>query len=304
MFDRIRNRTRSYLFDFGTKGILRTPPLETSGHSDLTIVTMLRHEDVTMYLIAIKSLYSRIQHGAVIVVDDGTLTGFDQERIAAHLRGVSIISISTIDSGECPRGNLWERLLFILDLSRSGYVIQMDADTLAVGALNEVLECCHANTPFALGTGAGRSIVGLPVAAAFLHDNRSDHINVVGERQFAHYPDGDKFRYVRGSAGFAGFSRGGFSRARLEEFSGRMADLLGTRWTEWGTEQIASNFAVANSRGAVVLPYPKYACFHPGLDTVHSAFIHFIGTHRFDGGVYQKLSLAIIDSLLAQPSKG
>ena len=87
MFDHKRNRTRSYLFDYGTKGIFRTPPLETSGHSDLTIVTMLRHEDVTMYLIAIKSLYSRIQHGAVIVVDDGTLTEFDQERVAVHTAG-------------------------------------------------------------------------------------------------------------------------------------------------------------------------------------------------------------------------
>jgi hypothetical protein len=65
-----------------------------------------------------------------------------------------------------------------------------------------------------------------------------------------------------------------------------MAQEFGSRWNEWGTEQISVNYLLANLEGLQVLKAPKYT--HrwreaPGAD---SAFIHFIGSHRFDGQFY------------------
>ena len=48
---------------------------------------------------------------------------------------------------------------------------------------------------------------------------------------------------------------------------------LGSRWTEWGTEQVTSNYVVANSPEAMVLPYPKYACFDLNMDPAESVFL-------------------------------
>lgn len=296
MFYRIRNRAREHLFDYRTRGVLATRPMEIDSNSELTIVTMLCHQDIRKYLIAIKSLYSKIGHGEITVIDDGTLTTADKGTISSQVKGSRIIHISSINTGPCPRGGCWERLCFIIRVSQTRYVIQMDADTLAIGNLEEVLTCVRSNESFALGTDAGRSFVTLREAAVFLRDHPGVQVSIVAEKLFASYPNCDSFRYVRGSAGFAGFAKGGFSRERLEEFSGRMSGMLGARWKEWGTEQIASNFAVANSPDAVVLPYPKYSCFHPDVDPAQCVFLHFIGTHRFRHTAYDRLALSVINS--------
>ncbi len=296
MFYRIRNRAREHLFDYRTRGVLASRPIEIDSNSELTIVTMLCHQDVGKYLIAIKSLYAHIGQGEIIIIDDSTLTGGDRDLISGHIIGSQIVAISTIDTGLCPVGNTWERLLLILEKAKSRYVIQMDADTLTIGNVDEVLSCYSRNWSFTLGTASGRSFSSLRDAASFAHDNPNPHISIVAERQFVNYPDCDGVQYVRGSSGFAGFAKGCFSRDRLEEFSSHMAGLVGGCWTEWGSEQIASNFVVANSPSAIVLPYPKYTCFHPGVDPAQCVFLHFIGTHRFKRGTYDRLALQTIDA--------
>ena len=72
---------------------------------------------------------------------------------------------------------------------------------------------------------------------------------------------------------------------------------LGARWDEWGTEQVASNFAIANTPGAVVLPWPEHACHDPAIDAGRAEFLHFVGTHRFEGGTYAALSRAAIAAM-------
>ena len=74
-----------------------------------------------------------------------------------------------------------------------------------------------------------------------------------------------------------------------------MASLLGVRWAEWGSEQVMSNIAVANSPRVTVLPHPRYCdCQHITIDT---AFIHFIGDCRFQGDTYRKTGAAAIGHL-------
>ena len=127
------------------------------------------------------------------------------------------------------------------------------------------------------------------------HD--SDHICITAEGWFDKYPDAERLKYVRASSGLAGFSKGGFDRSRLEEFHENMSLLLPNRWNEWGSEMVGSNFAIANSPNAVVLPYPKYANFWPGLKRGNSAFLHFFGTHRYLDSYYASLAQKVIAEL-------
>jgi len=117
------------------------------------------------------------------------------------------------------------------------------------------------------------------------------------ESRFDEYPNAANLRYVRGSAGFAGFARGGFELARLEEFHEIIKRWFPDRYKEWGTEQMASNFAVSNSPGGMVLPFPKYANFVPEDDTSTSNFLHFIGTYRFDQDVFANAGNRVIAAL-------
>jgi hypothetical protein len=62
------------------------------------------------------------------------------------------------------------------------------------------------------------------------------------------------------------------------------------RWREWGSEQCASNYAVANTPGAITLPFPEYTSFHPGCDRERAKMYHFIGSFRFDDNVFAQLA--------------
>src|SRR5262249_10903957 len=104
-------------------------------------------------------------------------------------------------------------------------------------------------------------------------------------------------KYVSGSSGFSGFSKGGFTKRGLEEFHDNMAALVGRRWNEWGTEQCASNFAIANSSNAVVLQRPKYGNFNPKIETGEAEFLHYYGTHRYEKDHFARCGLELIRDL-------
>ena len=74
-----------------------------------------------------------------------------------------------------------------------------------------------------------------------------------------------------------------------------MGEMDNTLFT-W-TKQVASNFAIANSPGAVVLPWPEHACHDPAIDAGRAEFLHFVGTHRFERGTYAALSRAAIAAM-------
>jgi hypothetical protein len=296
MFYRLRDTWARARFGYACRSILDTPPIRTLS-APLTIVSQVSHADQMLYLLAIKSLYRRIGAGEVVVLDDGSLTDRDHALLHAHIRGLSIVPIASIDTGPCPRGGTWERLLYILDRSAERYLIQMDSDTLSLGRLTAVLDNIHQNRAFTLGTAESRRITTLAEAAERAEGFSGSQINVAAEQAFRDLPDAATQRYIRGSSGFAGFARGGFTRRAVEGFSQAMAGLVGARWTEWGTEQVTSNYVVANSPDARILPYPAYACRWPDLAAERCEFIHFVGTHRFSDGLYARLGRHIIAEL-------
>jgi hypothetical protein len=256
------------------------------------------HDDLIMYILALKSFYSRIGTGNVVVVDDGSLTGHDRELLVKHIRGARIIELNSIVLGHLPCGNCWERLAYALDLSTEEYVIQLDSDTLTTGPISEVLNSIAANRAFILGTRSGQKLQSVRDASAFAATKNLEHIQFVAEKVLSDLDCARDLKYVRGSAGLAGLARGSFSRERVEHFCDQMRALVGKRFLEWGTEQVAFNFIVANSVEASVLPYPTYACLSPEIDVERAQFLHFTGQYRFNAGIYARQGRRVINSSL------
>jgi hypothetical protein len=297
MFSNLRTRLKTKHFEFVCRDILRTRQVEP-GPLPVTVVSMVRSEHTLMYLLAIKSFLRHVPAEAVTVLDDGSLTPADHDLLRAHVAGVSIVPIAGIDTGACPRGGCWERLLYILDLSASGYVVQLDSDVLTPGPVPEVVEAIAANRSFTLGSAADFGIMTTEEAARAIVGCDPAETQFAAEFALPRIPPEIGRFYVRGSAGFAGFARGANSRATAEAFSAAMTEQMGKRWEEWGTEQVASNFLVASSPGGFVLPWPKYCCFYDNEDVSRSALLHFIGTWRFRGGVYARLGRRVTAELV------
>lgn len=300
MLYKLRRQWANSRFGRATVGIFETPPIKLK-EAPWTIVSMVSNASyVQMYLLSLKSFYSRLGAGKVTAIVDRNMPTTLRDLLQYHIRGIRLCDIEDIDTGSCQQGGTWERLLFLLDHSRDEYAIQLDCDTLAFGAdVSEVRYCAENNIPFTL-SNLGNPVVQMDVMGPQSRRDPSDYIGVVAERLFDEYPEAQSLKYVQGSSGFTGFAKNGFTRDQIEDFDRNMRDMLGERWSEWGTEQTASNFAIANSPGAVALPYPKYANFGPECVRTGLAgrkFLHFIGTYRFHDMTYGKLGRKVINEL-------
>jgi hypothetical protein len=252
---------------------------------------------VQMYLLAMKSFYRRLGRGYLVAVIDRSMPTELRNQLLAHFPGIQFQILEDIDVGPCQRGGTWERVLYVLGRTDKEYVIQLDCDTLTFCPdISEVQACIGANRSFTL-SGGEREIVNFAEAAKRARAINHPYVGIAAETLFDRYPGAENLRFVRGSSGFAGFAKGGFSRAQCEEFHVQMEKLMPKRWTEWGTEQVASNFAVANSPNAVVLPFPKYGNHDHGHDASTSGFLHFIGAYRFDNELFAELSRQEIEAL-------
>jgi hypothetical protein len=198
-------------------------------------------------------------------------------------------------------GGTWERLLFISDIVSSSYVIQLDSDTLTLKPPTDVQYHVIDNMSFTLGEWPRQEIE--PVLESVEHvayrvKEGGEHVQFVAEANLTKLVSDKPLRYIRGCSGFAGFAKDSFSRKAVERFSNDMAAIIGRRkWSEWGSEQVTSNFIVSNSPKAAVLPFPEY-CFHrPDIDVDSATFVHFIGTNRFYGGRYTRLARRVLSGL-------
>ena len=295
MFYRLNKKINTWQLDRAIAGILDTPPIELKD-APWCIVSMVAKGDLLTYLLALKSFYPVLGGGKVAAIIDRDTPQTIRETLTQHVPGLEFVILEDIPTDPCQRGGTWERLLYVLDRSEREYTIQLDADTLTVAPdLEEVVQCVKTNRPFTMSDGF--ELLPFPEVAEEADATPSNYIGIVAERMFARYPDAP-MRYVRGSSGFAGFSHGGFTRAQMTRFHIEMERLVGAkRWREWGTEQVGSNFAIANSPDAVVLPYPEYTSFTPHAARNHAKFFHFIGAWRFLDAYYAARAQEVIEKL-------
>lgn len=299
MLFKLRQDLKAKKFDRQIAGIRETPPLRQI-QAPWTIVSMVRPRDVLMYLLTLKQFYRLARGGHVVAIIDRDTPQPALAQLREHVPFIEFVILEDIDTGSCQRGGTWERLVYLIDRSGREYVIQLDCDTLAVAEdINEAVECARNNLPFTMADGW--KLEPLAATAAKAREMDTNYVGIAAERLYDRYPGGENLRYVRGSSGFAGFSKGGFSRAQIEEYHANMTALLGDRWHEWGSEQCGSNFAVANSPDAVVLPHPQYTSFYPHADTMRAKFFHFIGAHRFERGFFAARAQEVIHALNHAP---
>lgn len=288
-------------FDWQCRGVLETPPVRLAD-APVGVVSMVRTEHLRMYLLAIKSFARHVAVGHVVVMDDGSLTPEDQALIRRHVPGAEIVFLPGIETAPCPRGGCWERLLFILDRTADRYVVQLDSDVLSLGPLPAIAESIAANRAFTLSSGDGFSVVSFEDATARVAADDPGALQTACEHALASLGADEGLigrRYVRGSAGFAGFPHGGATRAAAEAFSVAMERRLGARWQGWGTEQVASNHIVASLPDGQLLPWPDYACYYPHIGPGEARLLHFIGSWRFSRGAYARAGQRVIAELRA-----
>lgn len=287
-----------------SRGVLETPPV-VPVDDGLVLFSMIGTRVLLPYLVAVKSLHARLKRGRIVILDDGTLTPADRDVIAVQLGNPHIISIHDVDTGPCPRGGTWERLLTILDMRATDYVIQLDSDTVTLGDLSDVADAIAANRSFTLRGDPDSELKSFSEIAAALDDDDYLHnpaahvqgaIECVLDR--VSLPMLASPQYVRGCSGFAGFARGGGGRALAEAFSREAARLLDdARWARWGSEQVTSNFVIANEPEALLLPYDRYLNFWDEGISPDARFVHFIGSCRYHGTAYNDATRAAIAAL-------
>lgn len=286
----LKDRLRRKLFEFQVKGILDTPPVELNGKLPLDILSQLQHKDVLMYLAAIKSFSRYVPPSAVHIVDDGSLTREDRALLTQHVLGVQFHALAHCREPGLPVGGTWERLTAIARLSESRYIIQLDADTLTKGPIDEVAAAVRNNRAFTIGTWNGQTIDPVLVQARRTRARNPvlKHVQMTTEAHFDQLAAADTLKYVRGCSGFAGFPAGAGKLEFMSSLSSEIQRLIGDKWLEWGSEQVMSNLVVANQPDALVLPHPDYTdCMK--MQTGLTRFVHFIGTCRFRDGLYANM---------------
>jgi hypothetical protein len=300
---RLPHKLAALLHNFRIAGIEHTPIVQAQV-TGLMYFSQICHRDVRCWLVAIKSVSAVIGPGEFTVLDDGSLTKEDHELLRRHVAGLHILPIAGVPRGGCPAGGCWERLLALLDLTSNYYVVQVDADLVVRLPFGEVAAAVRANRGFILSGEQGVAVTTARQAAANARRTTFDPVQFAAEQLLDQMPGSEGLRYVRGCAGFAGFPRGE-SRATAVAFSAFMRQHLVERWNVWGSEQVTSNFLIANSGpDPLVLPWVRFPAFGWQRDISQAALIHFVGSYRYEGGVYTRVSKTAIRQLLTKAVLG
>src|ERR1700753_3273855 len=108
MFFRARRALRRSWFDLNSRSLLRPPPIHTTD-SSLTLVSMVCHGEVLMYLLAAKSFCTQLGRiPQIVVLNDGSFTPSDTATIRAHIPSARIVAIADVAPANTPKGSCWE----------------------------------------------------------------------------------------------------------------------------------------------------------------------------------------------------
>ncbi|MAT52326.1 MAG: hypothetical protein CMK32_14205 [Porticoccaceae bacterium] len=304
---RAKHTLNRYLFGRTCRKIRKTSPLAYQKNPDITVASMVSHDTVDMYLIAIKSFMTHFGDAKIEAISDGSLTRDDIHLLKHHVPGIDFSDARDIDTGDCPSYISWKRLFRIIELSQRSYVIQLDSDIIALSPLVEIYNKAVSNEGFMIADGRWREMADRNFLHSLTRRWKHIHPQALAEREFYNLPyfeEGDK--YLRGCAGFAGYPRGSLTVERVQTLSRQIEERIGSSvWREWGSEQTATNCLISKSNNPEVLPWPRYQnyLFPPARYSVESAaLIHFIGTTRFADGTYRITVQKLIRRLEARKS--
>jgi len=285
-------------FEWEVRALRDTPPLQR-GCDEFIALSMVQHRDVLPYLLALKSFARFLTPSRVVLVADPTLTVEDRNLLRMHVPHIEIREAVKFQRKGVPKGGTWERLCAIAEHSNDNYVVQIDADTVALGDLMAVRKAMNDQVSFTLGTEDVQHIQSCAEVSAWAQGrlDGKDHVQLLAECALSEFDPEGRFRYARGCSGFAGFAKGSINPDLVARVSSRMSELLGTQWSAWGTEQFTSNLLVSSSPGGRLLPHPTYCA--PTRLKPETVFLHFIGYARFRTALYAQLARRISQELKA-----
>ena len=266
-----------------------TKPLSQGG-LPFILLSMVQKRDVVPYLVAVKSFAQQANPLRIVVICDPSIDANDRQTFQQHVPHIELRDASEYTDPRTPKGGTWERLVAIATYVKESYVVQLDSDTVTVKPIPEVVDAAIAGTAFVLG-GEPTAKIGTLVATSQMtrgDTGRHTHIQDLVEQKMAGLdrPDGEK--YVRGCSGFTGFPQSQTMLQKCFDYSTEMRELVGDRWSEWGTEQVTSNYLAANAKGTEVLPFLRYGT--PDCSTPEMVFFHFIGYTRYVDTKYETTS--------------
>lgn len=297
MRHRLTTKLSAWRFSSMCRRVVDTRPLLTN-QAPLLFVSMVSHKDLQGYLLAIKSIYRYVGEGRILIINDGSLTNSDLDLLRVHADAPTIIHIDTIDTASCPRGGTWERLMLIAGLAENSYVIQVDSDLLAISSIPEVVDAYQRNIAFTQSGSLNSALVGLEQAAIYAETQSGQHLQTLSERALRAIKPPLGQRYARGSSGFAGFPCGVDLRPMVQAFSAEMVKLIGLeRWSKWGSEQVTSNYVIANCSEAMLLDAKRYSIHWEGRTNEPASLIHFVGMFRHRFGTYLRHGNQVIAEL-------
>jgi hypothetical protein len=306
IFDKSLKKINKRRFDKCAKEVRATEKLSIQHQNDIIIVSQIYHDAMDMSLLALKSFGKAFGRGKFELLDDGSLTEDDYKTLFQHLPSLNITKIDDINVGDCPRGGTWERLIHIINLSQNAYVIQVDTDTLTLGALPEVDAYVRKNQAFTIGSPMWPEPITPSYMSSVAKYWNGTHVQVKTEEQLGEMQSIPLTKYLRGCSAFTGFPKGQFEFHLLEALSIEMENKLGKdKWNEWGSEQVSSSLMVSLCENAQILPWPKYMNFgfpETGFTSMKDyqgkvSMLHFIGSNRYDKNLYKKLSKNFINRL-------
>jgi hypothetical protein len=298
MLRKVRRKYNEWHYRQIAKGILDTAPIRSTKDAP-QYVSLVCHRDLLPYLVAIKSVFSKIQKGQVVVLNDGSLTPSDLEILRHHLDDPQMFHVDDIDTGPCPSYICWSRLLLISDLVKDGYVVQVDSDIVAQSDVPEILECLEQDQGFMIVNPRNPGRVSFVEMTQWLEEHgwRPSSIQLRAEHALKNLPDPENRFYVRGTAAFVGFPKDSIRREDIYRFSQEVEPHVGEIWHNWGSEQTTTNHVVGNMKNLRLLEFPDYINHTPKVDVAQSKIVHFFGTHRFFNGRYVTSSRQAIRAL-------
>ncbi len=297
---RLRRDWHRHRFQRAVQPVLLCPPLPR-GSLAVTVLSMVQARDTLAYLLALRSFVRHVPAARVVVVCDASMGAAERQTLTSAVPHIELRTAQDFRHPALPVGGCWERLSAITEYATAGPVIQLDADTVSCGPLPEVRAALAQGHGFVMGERPAQSVTTLHEAQVYAarFAGLGPHIQGDAECLLAQAQVSGT-RYVRGCAGFTGFHRTPDLQRQLIEFSLAMRRLTAARWDEWGTEQVASNYLVANMHGTRVLPFPDYGTPDQIGVTVVPRFLHFIGSQRFEHAHYANTARRVLAELQAE----
>ena len=232
-----------------------------------------------------------------MVICDSSIDRQDRKAFCTRTPHIELRDASEFTDPRIPKGGTWERLSAIARYASGSYAVQKDSDTVTVNPVPEVIEAVISSIAFVLGGESDENL--LPLVQMFEQAKAIEvswgKIQELADLKMAELDRPADEKYVRGCSGSTGFPRSADMLLKLFAYSVEMRHLAGDRWAEWGTEQVTSNYLVANSQGVKILPLRK--CGKPNYATSEMAFFHFIGYTSYVDDIYKSTPRQIIQAL-------